>query len=214
MEWIKVNINDVLMSSRKDWETMAIIKYQALYSQLETEPNEMQMKRFFKPKEIQFISKLVANESEIVMKSVQNEIQNLQQKRTREKNKYQQKQELKKFSAGRKLAESQQSVILDKIREDKIRIEKENNIKEKASCDVLVQKKSKPKKVFIKPTLNEICDEYYVRTNEVYTDAECVEFAERFLDHYDSVDWKVGKNPMKDWRACVRTWIHNEKNFK
>lgn len=112
MEWIKVNINDILLSSRKDWETMAIIKYQALYSQLETEPNETQMKRFFKPKEIQFISKLVANESEIVLKSVQNEIQNLQQKRTREKINISKNKNLKNFLP----AESQQSVILDKIR--------------------------------------------------------------------------------------------------
>lgn len=28
----------------------------------------------------------------------------------------------------------------------------------------------------------------------------------RFLDYYSSNGWKVGKNPMKDWRAAVRTW--------
>lgn len=27
-----------------------------------------------------------------------------------------------------------------------------------------------------------------------------------FLDFYESNGWKVGKNPMKDWRAAVRTW--------
>lgn len=93
--------------------------------------------------------------------------------------------------------------------------EKENNIKEKvASNDAPIRENLKPKKsIFEKPTLNELCDEYYVRTGEKHSDAECVKFAEKFLAHYESVGWKVGKNPMKDWRACVRTWIHNEENF-
>lgn len=32
-----------------------------------------------------------------------------------------------------------------------------------------------------------------------------------FVDYYDSVGWKVGKKPMKDWQACVRTWERNRK---
>lgn len=30
--------------------------------------------------------------------------------------------------------------------------------------------------------------------------------AERFCSFYQSNGWKVGKNPMKDWKAAVRTW--------
>lgn len=30
--------------------------------------------------------------------------------------------------------------------------------------------------------------------------------AQRFVDHYAAKGWKVGKTPMKDWRAAVRTW--------
>jgi hypothetical protein len=30
--------------------------------------------------------------------------------------------------------------------------------------------------------------------------------AQAFVDFYTSKGWKVGKNPMKDWRAAVRTW--------
>ena len=30
--------------------------------------------------------------------------------------------------------------------------------------------------------------------------------AQGFVDFYQSKGWKVGKNPMKDWRAAVRTW--------
>ena len=51
---------------------------------------------------------------------------------------------------------------------------------------------------FIKPTIEEIkiyCDE---RNNNVN--------AEQFYDFYESKNWYVGKNKMKDWKACVRTW--------
>ena len=30
--------------------------------------------------------------------------------------------------------------------------------------------------------------------------------AQRFCDYYTANGWKVGKNPMKDWKAAVRTW--------
>jgi hypothetical protein len=30
--------------------------------------------------------------------------------------------------------------------------------------------------------------------------------AETFYDHYQANGWKVGKVPMKDWRAAVRYW--------
>ena len=33
--------------------------------------------------------------------------------------------------------------------------------------------------------------------------------AERFIDYYTSDGWRVGKNPMKDWKAAVRTWARN-----
>ena len=58
-------------------------------------------------------------------------------------------------------------------------------------------------KRFKKPIIAEVktyCDE---RKNNVD--------AQRFIDFYESKGWKVGKNPMKDWRACVRTWEKNNK---
>jgi hypothetical protein len=33
--------------------------------------------------------------------------------------------------------------------------------------------------------------------------------AERFLAHYESNGWKVGKNPMKSWKAACVTWKVN-----
>ena len=34
---------------------------------------------------------------------------------------------------------------------------------------------------------------------------------ERFVDYYTSNGWKVGRNPMKDWKAAVRSWERKEK---
>lgn len=61
--------------------------------------------------------------------------------------------------------------------------------------DVEVKKK---RKVFKKPTLEEVQSYCNERKNSVD--------AQRFIDFYESKGWKVGRNPMKDWKACVRTW--------
>lgn len=39
----------------------------------------------------------------------------------------------------------------------------------------------------------------------------CVD-PERFVDFYASKGWKVGKNPMADWKACVRTWERRDRD--
>lgn len=33
--------------------------------------------------------------------------------------------------------------------------------------------------------------------------------AQRFWDYYESNGWKVGRNPMRDWRAAARNWQRN-----
>ena len=54
------------------------------------------------------------------------------------------------------------------------------------------------RKRFSPPTLEEVKDYCFERGNHVD--------AEQFIDFYSSKGWMVGKNPMKDWKACVRTW--------
>jgi len=67
-----------------------------------------------------------------------------------------------------------------------------------------VQGEPAPKrKRFTPPTLDEL--QAYIHDQGYNVDAQ------RFLDHYVAVGWKVGKNPMKDWRAAVRTWNNREK---
>ena len=35
--------------------------------------------------------------------------------------------------------------------------------------------------------------------------------AQHFVDYYTARGWMIGKNKVKDWKACVRTWLHNEE---
>ena len=37
--------------------------------------------------------------------------------------------------------------------------------------------------------------------------------AERFVDHFTANGWKVGKSPMKDWKAAARNWMRNMKDW-
>lgn len=59
-----------------------------------------------------------------------------------------------------------------------------------------------PSKRFVKPSLEEItayCEERGGKVNP-----------QQFFDFYESKGWRVGNQPMKDWRACVRTWETRE----
>ena len=49
-----------------------------------------------------------------------------------------------------------------------------------------------------KPSVQEIKDYCLERNNGID--------AEQFFDFYESKNWFVGKNKMKNWRAAVRTW--------
>jgi hypothetical protein len=55
---------------------------------------------------------------------------------------------------------------------------------------------------FKKPTIDQVKSYCIERNNNVD--------AEAFLDFYESKDWKIGKNKMKDWKAAVRTWERRE----
>ena len=68
-----------------------------------------------------------------------------------------------------------------------------------------IKKEIYKEKIFKKPTLEEIREYCSSRNNGISP--------ESFLDFYESKGWKVGKSPMKDWKACVRTWENNKKVY-
>ena len=55
-----------------------------------------------------------------------------------------------------------------------------------------------PRSKFTKPSLKEVAEYCRERQNDVDP--------QRFIDYYESNGWKVGRNPMKDWKATVRSW--------
>lgn len=57
---------------------------------------------------------------------------------------------------------------------------------------------------FTPPSLEEVREYCQERGNNVD--------AQRFIDYYTANGWLVGKNKMKDWKACVRTWEKNSFN--
>ena len=79
-------------------------------------------------------------------------------------------------------------------------IELEKEIKIEKDIDSSASTTTKRKR-FEKPTLSQITQYCLERNNNVN--------AEQFYDYYESNGWKVGKNAMKDWKACVRTWERN-----
>lgn len=72
---------------------------------------------------------------------------------------------------------------------DKIRLEEDKNNNNTTT------------KRFKKPTIEEIESYCKERNNNINANA--------FYDYYESKDWMIGKNRMKDWKAAIRTWERN-----
>lgn len=62
----------------------------------------------------------------------------------------------------------------------------------------ILPKNTGKQKRFIPPTVEDVRAYCEQRGNGVDP--------ERFIDFYESKGWVVGKSPMKDWKAAVRTW--------
>ena len=89
-------------------------------------------------------------------------------------------------------------------KEDNVRQEIELEIEKEIEIDSKEKSiKEKPAKRFIPPTVEEVRAYCQERDNGVDP--------EKFVAHYTSNGWKVGKNPMRNWRAAVITWERKDK---
>jgi uncharacterized protein YdaU (DUF1376 family) len=83
-----------------------------------------------------------------------------------------------------------------------------------------VDKVVKPKterKVFVKPEWKEVANymfEHLKTKNQNWPKEKLQVEAEKFINHYTTNGWKVGKNPMVDWKAATRNWILNAGQFE
>jgi len=71
------------------------------------------------------------------------------------------------------------------------------------TSEYIGESENPPKRTrFIPPSLEEVqayCKERKKGVN-----------AEKWFNYYTANGWKVGKNPMKDWKAAVRTWEQDQ----
>lgn len=95
------------------------------------------------------------------------------------------KEELKNLSLDENLVYQMDTNGIHRLGKDRLGKESIGNSKDK----------------FTKPTIEEINSYCKERKNNVDPD--------RFYNFYESKGWYVGKNKMKDWKACVRTWEKN-----
>lgn len=73
----------------------------------------------------------------------------------------------------------------------------------KEKCE---KKNTNEVKRFKAPTVEQ-AREYF--SEKGYMESE----AERFVDHFTANGWKVGKSPMKDWKAAAQNWMRNVKDW-
>lgn len=103
---------------------------------------------------------------------------------------------------------------------ERVRKCRENKKKKECNVTETLEERSKSKKKIEKETNNtmgknvrfsppshqEVSDYCLERNNSVDP--------QRFIDHYTSNGWMVGKNKMKDWKAAIRTWEKNHGTSK
>ena len=100
-----------------------------------------------------------------------------------------------------KLTQSRNLEEICKKSTPEIEIELEKDIEIEKEIHSSAKSTTTKRKRFEKPTLSQITQYCLERNNNVN--------AEQFYDYYESNGWKVGKNSMKDWKACVRIWERN-----
>ena len=83
-------------------------------------------------------------------------------------------------------------------------LERSNNFTETGK-KTLPNNNTNNKNTFIRPKAEEITE--YSKEIGFTLDGN------QFIDHYEARGWLIGKNPMKDWKAAVRTWKRNSSNF-
>ena len=113
---------------------------------------------------------------------------------------------VKNFYGGSKeiLPNNKENNIEDNKKEKQVNLLKEKAFIEETTT-TLANVENQAKR-FKKPTAEEIqayCDE---RENGLN--------GQQIFDFYQAKGWVIGKSPMKDWKAAVRTWERNRKSVK
>ena len=103
----------------------------------------------------------------------------------------------------RRFREKQKQLALPDRYDDVTKNNESKSIEKEIDKD---KEKEKYKRRFSKPTIDDVKAYCQERGNNVD--------AEKWFNYYESNGWKVGKNPMKDWKAAVRTWERSDDGGK
>lgn len=106
-----------------------------------------------------------------------------------------------KKANGKQNGSKQEANCKQDERESEKEKEKEGEIENECYPPTPLSGGTKAKR-FIPPTVDEVAAYCQERGNGLDPEA--------FVDFYASKGWMVGKNPMKDWKAAVRTWERSD----
>ncbi len=84
-----------------------------------------------------------------------------------------------------------------------VNVNENENVNVNVNVNENVIKENNKRKVFKPPSLEEVKKYCNERNNGID--------AESFIDFYEAKGWMIGKNKIKDWKACIRTWERNRK---
>ena len=135
---------------------------------------------------------LKSNSVDNAWTSVDNESEYVDERSDKEKEK-------EKVKVKEKVKENEKEKEKEKAKEK----ESKNNSNNIYMCGEKISPQTS-RKNFVKPTVEEVRNYCLERKNNVNP--------EKFIDFYESKDWYIGKNKMKDWKAAVRTWEGRNSN--
>jgi len=69
-------------------------------------------------------------------------------------------------------------------------------------------------KRWVRPLIDDICAVFHDKLHRKMTYEARQDLAERFFDHWDSVDWMDGKKRVKSVNGRINTWIKNNEKYK
>lgn len=193
MNWFKIEFNDVFLNGLTSSEVGCVVKYKCALQQHNCkELSEKQLKSIFTSRELKFVRKYFNLCSEFAQSSSevsQEFVQSLSEVCS------------KKDSKNKEVSNIYNNIynnIQDKKEKKDITPLSMSPLERVDDTQLDLEEAIKKTKRFVKPTIAEIQD--YCRERNKSVDAE------RFWNFYESKGWKVGKNPMKDWRAAVCNW--------
>ena len=91
-----------------------------------------------------------------------------------------------------------------------------DNVNQNLNVNLNVNENVNPNK-FVKPHPREVYDYMIERSHAVgnhWTESMIRTEAEKFFNYYESNGWRVGKNPMKNWKTSASNWMINAKPIK